>query len=92
MFIFTDYWKLEDVPPEESSDSSDNTSIAKNLSKDVLKSLEKDVDITSDSSDDEYIPSGIMMFYELYFISLVGKNKIMAIQPNGMIPPMSIDR
>ncbi|RVE45137.1 hypothetical protein evm_010246 [Chilo suppressalis] len=51
-----DYWKPDDVPLEEVSDSSENSSsLVTNLSMDKIHALNKDID-TSDSSDDEYIP------------------------------------
>ncbi|KAJ2952768.1 hypothetical protein O0L34_g7128 [Tuta absoluta] len=53
-----DYWKPEDLPLEDGSDSSEHsTSLVTNISMEKLKSLDKDVDMdTSDSSEDEYIP------------------------------------
>lgn len=59
---FSDYLKLDDLLPEESSDSSDNSSLGSNLSKDKLKLLEKDVDTSSESSEDEYIPKGDFVY------------------------------
>ncbi|XP_023947343.2 uncharacterized protein LOC112052466 isoform X3 [Bicyclus anynana] len=51
-----DYWKPEDLPLEDASDSSDNSSsLARNLSIEKMQSLTKDVEVT-DSSEDEYIP------------------------------------
>ncbi|XP_075969565.1 uncharacterized protein LOC142972374 [Anticarsia gemmatalis] len=51
-----DYWKPEDVPLAECSDSSDNSSsLVTNFSMEKMQTLEKDVD-TSDTSEDEYIP------------------------------------
>lgn len=55
---FTDYWKPDDLPLEEASDSSDNSSsLVTNLSTEKLQTLSKDVEIT-DSSEDEYMPQG----------------------------------
>ncbi|XP_026746764.1 uncharacterized protein LOC113508015 isoform X2 [Trichoplusia ni] len=57
-----DYWKPEEVPLAECSDSSDNSSsLVTNLSMEKMHNLEKDVE-SSDNSDDEYIPLG--KFYE----------------------------
>lgn len=51
-----DYWKPEDIPLEEASDSSENSSsLVTNFSMEKIQTLEKDVE-TSDSSEDEYIP------------------------------------
>ncbi|XP_047021340.1 uncharacterized protein LOC124631166 isoform X1 [Helicoverpa zea] len=51
-----DYWKPEDVPLAECSDSSENSSsLVTNFSIEKLQTLEKDVD-SSDTSEDEYIP------------------------------------
>ncbi|CAH2073996.1 unnamed protein product, partial [Iphiclides podalirius] len=51
-----DYWKPEDVPIEEVSDSSDNSSsLVTNLSIEKMHTFEKEIE-TSDSSEDEYIP------------------------------------
>ncbi|KAM3963579.1 LOW QUALITY PROTEIN: uncharacterized protein ACR2FA_002505 [Aphomia sociella] len=51
-----DYWKPEDLPNDEASDSSDNSSsLVTNLSIEKMRTFDKDVD-TSDSSEDEYIP------------------------------------
>ncbi|XP_039746983.1 uncharacterized protein LOC120624481 isoform X2 [Pararge aegeria] len=53
-----DYWKPEDLPIEDASDSSDNSSsLVRNLSIEKMQTLSKDVDVT-DSSEDEYIPEG----------------------------------
>ncbi|XP_038215537.1 uncharacterized protein LOC119835023 [Zerene cesonia] len=53
-----DYWKPEDLPIEDASDSSDNSSsLVTNLSMEKLQTLDKDVDVT-DSSEEEYIPEG----------------------------------
>ncbi|KAJ8722732.1 hypothetical protein PYW07_003912 [Mythimna separata] len=51
-----DYWKPEDIPLAECSDSSDNSSsLVTNFSMEKMRTLEKDVD-SSDTSEDEYIP------------------------------------
>ncbi|CAB3242143.1 unnamed protein product [Arctia plantaginis] len=51
-----DYWKPNDVPLAEYSDSSDNSSsLVTNFSIEKMHTLEKDVD-SSDTSEDEYIP------------------------------------
>ncbi|CAH2086502.1 unnamed protein product [Euphydryas editha] len=51
-----DYWKPEDLPFEEASDSSDNSSsLATNLSIEKMQILSNEVEAT-DSSEDEYIP------------------------------------
>ncbi|CAG4909923.1 unnamed protein product [Colias eurytheme] len=51
-----DYWKPEDLPIEDASDSSDNSSsLVTNLSMEKLQNLDKDVEVT-DSSEEEYIP------------------------------------
>ncbi|CAH0701823.1 unnamed protein product [Spodoptera exigua] len=51
-----DYWKPEDVPLAECSDSSDNSSsLVTNFSMEKMQTLDKDVD-SSDTSEDEYIP------------------------------------
>ncbi|XP_063821771.1 uncharacterized protein LOC135071860 isoform X2 [Ostrinia nubilalis] len=51
-----DYWKPDDVPLEEASDSSENSSsLVTNLSIEKMKTLDKNVE-TSDSSEDEYMP------------------------------------
>ncbi|XP_049867293.1 uncharacterized protein LOC126367689 [Pectinophora gossypiella] len=51
-----DYWKPEDLPLEDGSDSSEHSSsLVTNLSMDKMKTFDKDVE-TSDSSEDEYIP------------------------------------
>ncbi|CAG9783727.1 unnamed protein product [Diatraea saccharalis] len=51
-----DYWKPDDLPIEEVSDSSENSSsLVTNLSMEKMRTFDKDVD-TTDSSDDEYIP------------------------------------
>ncbi|XP_028041649.1 uncharacterized protein LOC114251544 [Bombyx mandarina] len=50
-----DYWKPEDIPLEEASDSSENSSLVTSFSVDKINTLEKDIE-TSDSSEDEYIP------------------------------------
>ncbi|KAL0842057.1 hypothetical protein ABMA28_014254 [Loxostege sticticalis] len=51
-----DYWKPDDIPLEEASDSSDNSSsLVTNMSIEKMQSLDKNVE-TSDSSEDEYIP------------------------------------
>ncbi|KAH9630702.1 hypothetical protein HF086_003993 [Spodoptera exigua] len=53
-----DYWKPEDVPLAECSDSSDNSSsLVTNFSMEKMQTLDKDVD-SSDTSEDEYIPLG----------------------------------
>lgn len=62
MLIYVDYWKPDDVPLAECSDSSDNSSsLVTNFSMEKMQSLGKDVD-SSDTSEDEYIPLG--KFYE----------------------------
>lgn len=49
-------WKPEDMPIEEVSDSSENSSsVVTSFSINTINTLEKDVE-TSDSSEDEYIP------------------------------------
>ncbi|XP_050345526.1 uncharacterized protein LOC126770272 [Nymphalis io] len=54
-----DYWKPEDLPFEEASDSSDNSSsLVTNLSIEKMQTLSKDVEI-SDSSEDEYMPQAL---------------------------------
>lgn len=60
MFILlSDYWKPDDIPLEEASDSSDNSSsLVTNMSIEKMQSLDKNVE-TSDSSEDEYIPLGL---------------------------------
>lgn len=51
-----DCWKPEDLPNDEASDSSENSSsLVTNLSIERMQPFDKDVD-TSDSSEDEYIP------------------------------------
>ncbi|CAK1581946.1 unnamed protein product [Parnassius mnemosyne] len=51
-----DYWKPEDLPIEEASDSSENSSLlVTNLSMEKMQTFEQDIE-TSDSSEDEYIP------------------------------------
>lgn len=51
-----DYWKPEDLPFEEASDSSDtSSSLVTNLSIEKMQTLSNEVEVT-DSSDDEYIP------------------------------------
>ncbi|XP_068629337.1 uncharacterized protein [Battus philenor] len=51
-----DFWKPEDLPIEEVSDSSENSnSLVTNLSIDKMQTFEKEIE-TSDSSEDEYIP------------------------------------
>ncbi|XP_053625685.1 uncharacterized protein LOC128683774 isoform X1 [Plodia interpunctella] len=51
-----DFWKPEDIPIEEASDSSENSSsLVTNLSIEKIQSLDKDIE-TSDSSEDEYTP------------------------------------
>lgn len=55
---FTDYWKPDDVPIDETSDSSETSSLVTNFSMEKVKSLQKDDVETSDSSGDEYIPLG----------------------------------
>ncbi|KAG6457398.1 hypothetical protein O3G_MSEX010291 [Manduca sexta] len=53
-----DYWKPDDIPFEEGSDSSENSSsLVTSFSMDKIQTLEKDVQ-SSDSSEDEYIPLG----------------------------------
>lgn len=62
--VCADYWQPEDVPIEEASDSSDNSSsIITNFSIEKVQSLQKDE--TSDSSEDEYIPFGKYLPTEL---------------------------
>jgi len=51
-----DYWKPDDIPIDEASDSSDTSSLVTNFSMEKVKSLQKDDVETSDSSEDEYIP------------------------------------
>ncbi|CAG9585487.1 unnamed protein product [Danaus chrysippus] len=50
-----DYWKPEDLPIEEGSDSDNSSSVITNLSIEKMQTLVKDVENT-DSSEDEYIP------------------------------------
>lgn len=58
--LLTDYWKPDDLPIEEASDSSENSSsLVTNLSIEKMPTLDKDVE-TSDSSEDEYIPIGML--------------------------------
>lgn len=58
IFLIVDYWKPNDVPLAEYSDSSDNSSsLVTNFSIEKMNTLEKDVDST-DTSEDEYIPLG----------------------------------
>lgn len=52
-----DYWKPDDIPIEDASDSSESSSLVTNFSMEKVKSLHRDVE-TSDSSEDEYIPVG----------------------------------
>lgn len=59
MYMLIDYWKPDDVPIEEASDSSENSSsLITNFSMEKVETLQKDVE-TSDSSEDEYIPFGM---------------------------------
>lgn len=58
LFTFVDYWKPDDLPIEDASDSSENSSsLVTNFSMEKVDTLQKDVE-TSDSSEDEYIPLG----------------------------------
>lgn len=58
LWNFADYWKPEDLPFEEASDSSDtSSSLVTNLSIEKMQTLSNEVEVT-DSSDDEYIPQG----------------------------------
>ncbi|CAG4981130.1 unnamed protein product [Parnassius apollo] len=51
-----DYWKPEDLPIEDASDSSENSSLlVTNLSMEKMQTFEQNIE-TSDSSEDEYIP------------------------------------
>lgn len=48
---------LDELQPGETSDSSDNNSITTNMTKETMSLLDNDVNDSSETSDDEYIPT-----------------------------------
>lgn len=63
MYHVIDYWKPEDLPIEEASDSSEtSSSLVTNLSMEKMQTFEKEIE-TSDSSEDEYMPQVKRKYY-----------------------------
>lgn len=63
MYHVIDYWKPEDLPIEEASDSSEtSSSLVTNLSMEKMQTFEKEIE-TTDSSEDEYMPQVKRKYY-----------------------------